>query len=179
MSAAPASSMAEHRSAQPRPVDDQHPSLDPRTGLATRRHFERSLAQCVGDRATLVVLDIDDFDQITDEFGSEIADRVVMITAERIVNGCSSTDRIARIGTDAFAVLFDDSDRATGLRVAKHLLATIALPLSPQSGPDSITATAAPSHQVGLIDADELFESAQSSLESGKRTGRARLFVCD
>jgi hypothetical protein len=40
-----------------------------------------------------------------------------------------------------------------------------------------VTATVALSHQFGLVDMEELFESADSAVASGKRSGHGRLVI--
>ncbi len=148
-------------------------------GALSRQQFERVLSEYDSDRATLLIIDIDHFGQIADEFGNDVAERVLETTAARLVQGTRRHDVVALIGIDAFAVLFGDIDRATGLQVATRLLAAVAAPLNSTAGPEAVTATAALSHQFGLVDTDELFESASTSLHSGKRTSRGRLFVSD
>ena len=97
--------------------------------------------------------------------------------ADRLVASCRSTDLVARIGSDTFAILFGEIDRATALVVSKRLVTVIAEPLPAEVGPEAVSATIALSHQFGLVDTEELLDSANDALASGKRAGRGRLFL--
>jgi diguanylate cyclase (GGDEF)-like protein len=161
----------------PRQFDPADPDVDAVTGLANRERFERALENHSSDEATLVVLDIDRFAEITEEFGTEVAEQVLLEIADRVVDECRKSDFVARIDVGTFAVLFGDADRSTGLRISKRLLTRIAEHLSVAPGPEAITATVAFAHQFGLVDTDELMQSADDALRSGKRSGGGRLFL--
>jgi diguanylate cyclase (GGDEF)-like protein len=177
MNVAPAPPLVEQPPTSQGAFDPEHPTLDALTGTASRRRFERALAEHDSDHATLVIIDIDHFGLIADDYGSDVADQVLTAAADRLLVECHRSHQVARIGADTFTVLFGDVDRATALQITKRLMAKLAEPIESTRGSLSITATAALSHQFGLVDTDELFDSATSALSSGKRTGRGRLFV--
>lgn len=160
-----------------RVFDPSDPNLDGITGLATRERFETAMEDYDSDEATLVVVDLDGFAKVAAEFGETIADAILRETADRLVSSCRRDDLIARIGPDTFAILFADAPRSVGLQVAKRLLDTIALPLPVAGGPEHVTATIALAHQFGLVDMDELLESADDAVASGKRSGTGRLVI--
>jgi diguanylate cyclase (GGDEF)-like protein len=165
--------------AQPtrRQFDANDPDLDSLTGVANRRRFEQALEQYDSDQATLVVIDIDHFDQIGEDFGKEIADLVLLETADRLSGSLRKSDLVARIDADTFAILFGDVDRSTALQISRRFLNLISEPLPTDIGPEAVTATIALAHQFGLVDTQELMESASDALESGKRSGRGRLVL--
>ncbi len=84
---------------------------DPLTGLWNRRRFEQDLEQQIsrcqryGERAALVVMDIDGFKQINDELGHLSGDELLCELAAALSSRLRSTDRAARLGGDEFAVL--------------------------------------------------------------------------
>ena len=160
-----------------RHFDPSDPNLDATTGLTTREQFEEALERYESDEATLVVVDLDDFARVSQQFGDPVADQVLLEIADRLVGSCRSDDLIARIGTDTFAILFADAPRSVGLHVAKRLLDTIASPLDLDGGPEAVTATVALAHQFGLVDMEELMESADDAVASGKRAGAGKLVV--
>ncbi len=160
-----------------RHFDPGDPNLDATTGLATRVRFEDALEHYESDEATLVVVDLDGFARVPEQYGEDVADAVLLEIADRLVSSCRGDDLIARIGVDTFAVLFADAPRSVGLHVAKRLLDTIALPLSVENGPEAVTATVALAHQFGLVDMEELMESADDAVASGKRSGSGKLVV--
>lgn len=169
----------EHRSEDDgvRRFDPSDPNLDPETGLASRARFEAVLEAYDAEEATLVVVDIDGFATVAADCGSTVANAILREVADRLVGSCRKDDVIARIGPDAFAILFAEAPRAVGLQVAKRLLDTIAQPLAVDGAPDHVTATVALAHQFGLVDMDELLESADDAVASGKRAGTGRLVI--
>ncbi|MDW3213264.1 MAG: GGDEF domain-containing protein [Ilumatobacteraceae bacterium] len=160
-----------------REFDADDPSLDSVTGLATRADFESAMDAYESDEATLVVVDLDGFAKVPAECGDVVADAVLREIADRMVSSCRRDDLIARIGPDTFAILFADAPRSVGLHIAKRLLDTIAMPLPIAGGPEVVTATVALAHQFGLVDMEELMESADDAVASGKRSGTGRLVI--
>lgn len=160
-----------------RSFDPEDPALDALTGLTTLDEYQRALNSYESDEATLVVADLDNFLPIRQQHGDTIADAILVEVADRLIEACRSDDMIARIGPDTFAVLLTEATRAVGLHVAKRLLGTIAKPLTTEGGPASITATIALAHQFGLVDTEELAESADEAIASGKRSGKGRVVV--
>lgn len=160
-----------------RSFDPDDPNIDSTTGFAVKERFDEALDDFEGDEATLVVVALDDFAAVTEQHGDDVADAVLREIADRLANACRVGDLIARLGPATFAVLLTDATRAVGLQVAKRLLDDIALPLATSDGPDSITATIALAHQIGLVDTEEMMESADDAVASGQRSGSGRLVV--
>lgn len=84
---------------------------DELTGLTNRRGFdalvEHSIALCsrVGEPATLLYFDLDDFKTINDTLGHAGGDRVLRTFADRLTSTFRDSDVIARLGGDEFCVL--------------------------------------------------------------------------
>jgi len=82
---------------------------DSLTGVANRRHFdealERELARRGESPLALLIVDLDDFKEVNDTHGHPIGDAVLRRVAERIQSILRSTDTLARIGGDEFAVI--------------------------------------------------------------------------
>lgn len=161
-----------------RTFDPNDPDLDGVTGVYTSDWFDDHLADNdEREEAMLVLIDIDGFAPLSEEFGEEAADGVLRVVADRLVANCRRDDVIARIGHDRFAIVFGDIERSQVMTVAKRILSEVAEPLPAEIGPSSVTATVALSHQVGLIDIEEMLESAVDALGSGKRSGAGRLVL--
>ncbi len=160
-----------------RTFDSTDPRLDSVTGLATRAAFEAALDEFDSDEATLVVVDIDAYQQLVELFDADALDRMARVVADRLVSTCRSNDLIARLDDRSFAVLFSDATRSIGLQIAKRLVETVAKPLELDVGPASVTATVALAHQFGLVDTEELVESADQAVASGQRSGHGRLVI--
>lgn len=160
-----------------RTFDPNDPDLDPVTGVLCAERFEDRILDLEREEAVLLVIDLDGFATIGEEWGSDTSDRVLRIVADRLVESSRRDDLVARIGHDRFAILFGAMERSAAVTVAKRLLVAIAEPLGLDAGPASITGTVALSHQVGLVDVEEMVESATGALASGKRIGAGRLVL--
>jgi len=90
------------------------------TRIANRRAWDETLVleesrrQRYGNRYGLVVVDLDGFKQINDQQGHQAGDEVLQITASKLASQLRTTDLLARVGGDEFALLLYNPDQ-TGL----------------------------------------------------------------
>jgi diguanylate cyclase (GGDEF)-like protein/PAS domain S-box-containing protein len=100
---------------------------DPLTGLLNRRRLEGELAQQValaaryGNRAALVLLDLDDFKSANDSFGHGVGDELLKNIADVLRSRVRRSDLVARLGGDEFAILLPQSSREQARRVAEGI----------------------------------------------------------
>lgn len=158
---------------EPEVVDD----ADPMEQVLDATSFEATFAAFDGDEAAVMVIDIDEFGSLVSIWGDEISEQVVREVAVRLLASRRQRDLLARLDRDRFALLFGGVDRSTVLQVAKRFAATIGAPLPVELGPGSITSTIGVSHQSGLVDLDELLETAGDAVDSGKISGGARVVI--
>ncbi len=96
---------------------------DPLTGLLNRRAFDefaqRMSRRRLGTREPLglLVLDLDRFKQINDQFGHEVGDRILKLFAEVAEGAVRPTDQLFRIGGEEFCFMLPDTtlDDAIGV----------------------------------------------------------------
>lgn len=115
-------------------------SYDQLTGLPNRTAFMGALvcalddAQKRGAEVTVLHVDIDDFLEINEALGADVADQVIVTIAMRIKDTLRQADQLARLGSDKFGILLGphppgiDTDICD---VAERLLAVIRLPVTP------------------------------------------------
>lgn len=88
---------------------------DALTGLPnTRRLRDRlddEIRRCgiTGDELALVMLDLDDFKSVNDEFSHSLGDKVLVAVAKAIGGVCRHADMPARRGGDEFAIVMTDA----------------------------------------------------------------------
>ena len=85
--------------------------LDPLTGLYNRRAFELTLAERdpADGSLALILLDIDHFKRINDQFGHAAGDIALQRFANILMTIFRKKDFIARIGGEEFAVILPDT----------------------------------------------------------------------
>lgn len=86
----------------------QHDSL---TGLPNRTLLEDRICQAIErsrrdhNRVGVLLIDLDCFKQINDNWGHDIGDEVLCIVARRLVNAIRSSDSMIRVGGDEFVAI--------------------------------------------------------------------------
>ncbi len=93
---------------------------DPLTNLPNRELFlfllERVIIQNIRRKSynfALLVFDIDNFKEITDSYGPQVGDQILMSLSERLLNRLRFDDAIARLGNDEFAIILNDLKEPT------------------------------------------------------------------
>jgi len=114
--------------------------LPNRTQLFDRFNYALSLAQRSGEKLTVMVLDLDHFKDINDNFGRSIGDHLLMELAQRIKGTLREEDTIARQGGDEFIFLLPGADGDDAALVASKLLNVVSQPT--QCGDHELNTTA-------------------------------------
>ncbi|MFT4048994.1 MAG: GGDEF domain-containing protein [Solirubrobacterales bacterium] len=100
---------------------------DPLTGVANLRKFnerlrsEISRAERSGDPLTLLMIDLDDFKRINDEYSYTLGDAVLAASARAMDEIVRSNELLARRGGDEFAVIAVGADAASGENLARRV----------------------------------------------------------
>lgn len=105
-------------------------SRDPLTGLGNRRKlFEQREVGCMDGARHLLMIDLDRFKEINDNFGHSAGDRVLVAAADAIRKELAAvgvTDDLAfRLGGEEFLVILEHIDCAGAARFAEALRADI------------------------------------------------------
>jgi diguanylate cyclase (GGDEF)-like protein len=134
-----------HAEVQKLAITDTLTGFHNRRGLAQFGQREVDRAQRYSRPLSLIMIDIDHFKQINDEFGHTAGDQVLATIAGRIRNTVRELDILGRYGGDEFVVILPETDlftaSAVAERIRQHLLEPMVLPAI-QPTRDSLIVTA-------------------------------------
>ncbi len=152
---------------------------DPLTGAYNRRYFEEQIngAFEVWARykrpSTLVLLDIDHFKQVNDEFGHGVGDDALKLLVELISSRIRGVDTLCRYGGEEFAVLLSETSARHGLRLAEELRQRVQeSDLLPQG---TLTVSAGVCDISAAANGEDWLQQADEALYRAKSSGRNRV----
>jgi diguanylate cyclase (GGDEF) domain len=157
---------------------------DELTGLYNRRYFERHLNVMLGKAheqerdMALMILDIDYFKAVNDNYGHDIGDAVLREFAARLKRNIRGVDLACRLGGEEFVVLMPDTDIHQAEAVAERVRQAMAeKPFGVGTPRDlSVTVSVGVSIRESLADTPEsLIKRADVALYRAKREGRNRV----
>jgi diguanylate cyclase (GGDEF)-like protein len=157
---------------------------DALTGIANRRHFEWRLSEEV-ERArrykyplSALLLDLDHFKQVNDNYGHQIGDIVLQQVAQRLKNSLRRTDFLARYGGEEFVVLAPQTPAERAIILGERLRQVIAE--SPITVADDLQIRITLSVGIAVFpdhaqNESELIGAADAALYKAKQMGRNRV----
>lgn len=159
---------------------------DPLTGLYNRRYLEESLVREF-DRATrkneklaILMIDIDFFKKINDQFGHIAGDVVLQVLAQCLEGNIRKGDIVCRYGGEEFVVILLDISKKTAMSRAEILRKTIESldnkypKFIPQKITVSIGVSLFPQHG---RDVENLIKKSDEALYLAKNNGRNQVML--
>lgn len=152
--------------------------LDGLTGIFNRRFFEMRIveelerAQRYKSDLSVVMLDIDNFKKLNDEFGHLLGDEVLRQVSTILQQHLRKGDVVCRFGGEEFAVLLPQSNNESAMEVADKLRRTIETWHFP-GVPRAVTVSAGTAHFPEFGETrDEVVSAADAALYLAKQAGR-------
>lgn len=153
---------------------------DPLTGLYNRRiladAMERELARVKRERRSLsvIVMDIDHFKKINDNFGHQIGDQFLIEIAKLVAGHARSSDIACRYGGEEFLLVMPGTTLKTALKRAEDILSEVVemrIPVGKKNLKVTLSLGVAtyPKHGKG---AEEIVVKADKAMYKAKRAGR-------
>ena len=157
---------------------------DQLTGLANYRYFCQALEQEMertqrgGQPTTLIMLDVDYFKKVNDNWGHEVGNQALIHIAGLMCQTVRRLDIPCRYGGEEFAVILPNTELAASIPVAERLRKAIEetpLPVAEQQL--SLTASLGiSSYLLGEdVSLEELVQRADHYLYQAKQEGRNRV----
>ena len=79
--------------------------IDSLTGIYNRRYYDEHF-QGANDIQAMVVIDVDNFKHINDNYGHDVGDIVLQSIAQTVLSCVRKTDVVIRYGGDEFVIIF-------------------------------------------------------------------------
>jgi len=166
---------------------EQLATTDGLTGLINHRTFQKQLihelerAKRTGTEVSLMLVDLDHFKKINDNYGHPIGDFVLKQIATFLKNSVRNVDHVARYGGEEFAIILPDTSSEDALMLGQRMGAEIRKKEMEDQGISlsvtfSIGIATYPEHAMVK---EQLIDFADTALYTSKRTGRnkATLFT--
>ncbi len=100
---------------------------DKLTGLMNRRYFDKALkdqiskAQTNGTNLSFLMIDLDNFKQINDQYGHDIGDTVLKEIASIIIDNVSGNAIPCRYGGEEFCIIYPETDLANATKNSEKI----------------------------------------------------------
>lgn len=156
---------------------------DPLTNANNRRsfmeklHLEFDRVHRTKAEAALVMLDVDFFKRINDEFGHDVGDDALKHLVQLLMQQLRSIDTLGRLGGEEFAILLPETPLEAATLLAERLRHAVEIsPLQTPTGPLHFTVS------MGLAvlgvqaqDVNTVIKAADEAMYHAKHTGRNRV----
>lgn len=157
-------------------------ATDELTGIANRRHFlseaRRELARLrqSGETAAVIMVDLDSFKAINDNYGHEAGDVVLRAVMDPMSESMRPRDLLGRMGGEEFLILLSGVDLTTATRVAERMRAAIeSMRIEYRGQQIQVTASFGVTRWNGQSLLDDLIRHADEALYHAKKNGRNRV----
>jgi diguanylate cyclase (GGDEF)-like protein len=159
------------------------------TGLFNRGYFDEALPQAFAraqrhhEPLSLLILDIDHFKSINDDFSHMEGDRVIRLIATTLRHQARANDVPCRYGGDEFVVLLSHADAesarafAERVRVEVRERCRMAVPPLPHGAATMTIGIATYPADADVSSPDDLVRLADRRLYAGKHAGRDRVVI--
>ncbi|MDQ2836305.1 MAG: GGDEF domain-containing protein [Actinomycetota bacterium] len=164
-------------------------TTDAKTGLlnaATWHHVAtREIARASREKhsAAVLIIDMDNFKNINDNFGHLVGDDVLLAVAGCLAEEMRGYDSIGRFGGEEFVAVLSDVDELTALTISERIRKRIALLEVPARNEDQPALTEL-SASIGVAcfpehgsEVEVLLHAADAALYVAKRAGRNRVEI--
>jgi diguanylate cyclase (GGDEF)-like protein/PAS domain S-box-containing protein len=157
---------------------------DALTGLSNRHHFyetaqhEYVRARRYSTPLSALMLDIDHFKKINDNYGHHAGDTVLQKLSEVCRNTLRENDLIGRLGGEEFAILLPEADGERAREIAERLrlsIANVRIPLEREGHFRFFVSIGVTSLVEADQDIDDLLKRADEALYVSKNAGRNRV----
>ncbi|GEM_PF-3306077 len=155
---------------------------DELTGISNRRHFVQQARQvleyCKSNRrnASLILIDLDDFKAINDNFGHLEGDEAIKMATKVIKEECRVDDLFGRLGGEEFGILLSGCDINRAKDIAETCRGKLEKTNRAKGQLYVLTGSfGVVDNEIAGYDFEELFEAADKALYGAKGDGKNKV----
>ncbi|MFL6549881.1 MAG: diguanylate cyclase [Povalibacter sp.] len=152
------------------------------TNVSNRKQLDTLLSEEIprarrhGRDLSLLMLDIDHFKQINDSYGHLTGDSVLRGLANILQKRLRPNDKLGRYGGEEFCAILPETNLSSAVRIAEELRALVAAhSFVAEMTELRVTMSVGVAALNGVMQAEQLYKSADEMLYEAKRTGRNRV----
>ena len=159
---------------------------DPLTGLYNRRYIfnlanqEFQHSKLNHQKFATILIDIDNFKRINDQYGHSAGDEVLIQLAECMRDALRKQDTLARYGGEEFVVLLPQTSAAEAKLVAERLrkmIAELTIVYKEQEINTKVSVGIAQFNSLDLLNTENIFNRADLTMYAAKQAGGNRVYI--
>lgn len=147
-------------------------NLNNRRALFERMNYETKRASRTKEPLSVIMLDIDHFKQVNDQYGHLTGDKVLVETAKIILSSVRSTDIVGRYGGEEFMIIMPACPASNAFTVAEQIRESVALNTFDEDIRITISGGV---NQFSGQSVDQFIDEADKLLYLAKQNGRNRI----
>lgn len=153
-------------------------TTDPLSSLYNRRQFELSLKDALRRSElsqvpfSLLMMDIDHFKKVNDNFGHDVGDVVIQGVAQALKENVRTGDICARYGGEEFSIILSNTPSEGAVVIAEKIRKAVESSKWAQEGLKVTTSIGVSSWPLPAADLEQLVKKADQALYISKDSGR-------
>lgn len=156
--------------------------FDSLTKLGNRHYYRQAINHALArtnrkqGKVSLIVIDIDKFKQLNDQFGHQVGDHVLSEFAELLNQAIRNTDQAFRVGGDEF-IIIAQGDTQAAMVLCQRILD--AMPLQPTLTKYDVKCSLGVAQAFPKQQQEDLYFRADKAMYAAKAAGRNCYRICD
>ncbi len=163
----------------------QQATRDPLTGLSNRHYFHNQLRRFISlslrysRELSIIILDIDFFKKINDDYGHDVGDQVLKEVAKILIEYARTNDVTARFGGEEFVMLLPETNLESALVIAERVRVAVENHnFEHVACRHSVTISIGVAEYVGdTLDGEDIIKRADEGVYLAKNSGRNRVCI--
>jgi diguanylate cyclase (GGDEF)-like protein len=144
---------------------------------AMRRRLDEEIGRAMrtGGPLSCLLIDLDDFKLVNDQYGHGAGDAMLRAVVQALVGEFRAFDRVARYGGDEFVVILPNAELESAVAAATRALERLHALAAESATGSGVSASIGVAQWQSPMNTDELLEACDTALMRSKRQGKGRV----